>query len=58
MTLFIPLAEMMDVAQERQRLQKELTSLLQEQQRLQNTLDNVDFINKAPAAVVEKTVPG
>ncbi|MBK1668337.1 valine--tRNA ligase [Rhodovibrio sodomensis] len=53
-TAVLPLAEIIDLAQERQRLQKELEKLDQEIAKYDKKLGNADFLNKAPQAVVEE----
>ncbi|MCG8325184.1 MAG: class I tRNA ligase family protein, partial [Thiotrichales bacterium] len=54
MTLLIPLADLIDPAEELQRLHRELDRLEQEQERIQAKLENQNFISKAPEAVVNK----
>jgi valyl-tRNA synthetase len=51
--IYLPLAEMVDPAEERARLQSELAETLQQIQRLEGLLAS-DFARKAPKAVVEK----
>ena len=53
-TVFLPLAELIDVAAERQRLGKERDQLQQRLLRSQNMLANEQFVARAPAAVVER----
>ena len=57
-TVFLPLAELVDVAAERQRLGKERDQLQQRLQRSQNMLANEQFVTRAPAAVVERERAG
>ncbi|HEX6386112.1 MAG TPA: valine--tRNA ligase, partial [Anaerolineae bacterium] len=52
-TAYLPLAGMVDLDQERERLEKELAELNQQIERVTNLL-NSPFSEKAPAAVVEK----
>ncbi|HVV67911.1 MAG TPA: valine--tRNA ligase [Gammaproteobacteria bacterium] len=52
--LFIPLAGLIDKTAELQRLHKELDKLHKELGRIQQKLANADYVEKAPAAVVEK----
>jgi len=51
--LFIPMADLIDRDKERQRLEKELARLEGLQKGLQAKLNNQNFIQKAPAKVVE-----
>ncbi|MFN3492819.1 MAG: hypothetical protein ACK40V_11435, partial [Anaerolineales bacterium] len=51
--IYIPLAGMIDVANDKARLEKELKEAESHIQRLENLL-NSDFANKAPAALVQK----
>jgi valyl-tRNA synthetase len=53
-TAVLPLADIIDLAQERQRLHKELEKLDQEIAKYDRKLGNDDFLNKAPQAVVEE----
>ena len=57
-TVYLPLAELIDVAAERQRLGKERDQLQQRLQRSQNMLANEQFVARAPAAVVERERAG
>ena len=52
--LYLPLAGLIDLEQEIQRLQKELEHLEAEVRRGEKKLSNPGFVNKAPADVVEK----
>lgn len=52
-TILLPLANIIDVAKETERLTKETDKLTKEQAGLQARLNNADFVAKAPAAVVE-----
>jgi len=54
MTVFVPLAEIIDPALELDRLSREMSRLEQEQRRIQAKLDNENFVSKAPQAVVNK----
>ena len=51
--IFIPMAEMVDLDKERDRLEKERATALAEIERVQKKLSNASFVDKAPAAVVE-----
>jgi len=53
-TLFLPLADVIDLAQERARLEKESVKLQQEIAKLAQKLSNDDFVAKAPPEVVEE----
>ncbi|RMI15307.1 MAG: valine--tRNA ligase [Calditrichaeota bacterium] len=53
--LFIPLAELIDVEAEKQRLEKEISRVTQQMAGLQKKLSNEDFLQKAPEAVVQNT---
>jgi valyl-tRNA synthetase len=53
-TIYLPLAGMVDVEAERQRLSQELGKLEQGLQRSQNMLDNPNFVNKARTEIVER----
>jgi valyl-tRNA synthetase len=52
--VYVPLAGLMDLAAERQRLQKERDTLRGHIERLAGKLANEDFVSRAPAAVVEQ----
>ncbi len=52
--VMVPLAGLIDVAAERQRLDKELEKLTKELKRIQGKLGNESFVAKAPAEVVAK----
>jgi valyl-tRNA synthetase len=52
--IFIPLEGLVDIAEEKGRLKKELTELQGEIDRINSKLGNDSFVAKAPAAVVEK----
>ena len=51
--IFIPMAEMVDLDKERERLNKEKETALAEIDRVNKKLSNASFVDKAPAAVVE-----
>ncbi len=53
-TLSLPLEELVDIAAERERLQKELDNLLKQIQTSQSKLANDGFVNGAPPAVVQR----
>ena len=48
----MPLAELVDIEKERQRIDKELTKQRAELEKLRTKLANPGFVNKAPAQVV------
>jgi valyl-tRNA synthetase len=52
--LLVPLAGLMDVAAERNRLDKEIDRRSNELARIETKLNNVGFVSKAPADVVTK----
>lgn len=52
--LFLPLAGLIDIAQELVRLDKELQSLHGEVERIEKKLGNEGFVAKAPAKVIEE----
>jgi len=54
LTIYLPLAEMIDIEAEKARLAKELAALEAEIERLQSRLQNPSFLEKAPQAVVEQ----
>lgn len=51
--IFMPLAELVDLEQERARLDKEIGKTQKELESLKVKLDNPGFVNKAPANVVQ-----
>ncbi len=51
---YLPLAGLVDLAQEVARLEGELSKTAQEMERVRNLLGNPNFVNKAPAQVVER----
>lgn len=51
--IFVPMAEMVDLDKERERLEKEKQTVLSEIERVDKKLSNAAFVDKAPAAVVE-----
>ena len=54
MTLLVPLADLIDPQAELQRLEKELDRLNRDKQRIAEKLANKNFIDRAPADVVNK----
>ena len=52
-TLYLPLADIIDYAAERKRLESELARVRQEIARAEGKLNNEGFVAKAPAAVVD-----
>jgi valyl-tRNA synthetase len=54
MKILIPLAGLIDKQAELKRLDKDIQRYQQDQQRLQQKLQNPGFVDKAPAAVIEK----
>ncbi|MFC4351286.1 valine--tRNA ligase [Fodinicurvata halophila] len=53
-TMGIPLGTVIDIAEERQRLNRELEKLSREIEKLDGKLSNEQFLEKAPAAVIEE----
>ena len=53
-TIYIPLAELVDIAKEKERLEKEKARLEGELKRVNGMLSNPNFVNKAPAAKIEE----
>ncbi|MBO4416246.1 MAG: class I tRNA ligase family protein, partial [Lachnospiraceae bacterium] len=53
-TIYIPLAELVDIAKEKERLEKEKTRLEGELKRVNGMLNNPNFVNKAPLAKLEE----
>ncbi|MEM8533761.1 MAG: valine--tRNA ligase [Chloroflexota bacterium] len=56
--VYLPLAGMIDLAAERERLQKELVSVEADVARREGRLNNASFVEKAPAAVVQRERDG
>ncbi len=54
MKILIPLAGLIDAEEEQKRLTKEIDKKQQEYERVENKLGNPNFVEKAPAEVVEK----
>jgi valyl-tRNA synthetase len=54
MDIYVPLAGLIDFAQEKQRLEKDLQKLRQELLQSETKLHNQNFLSRAPAAVVTK----
>jgi valyl-tRNA synthetase len=54
MEILIPLAGLVNVAEERARLQKEITKLEQDLNKCEAKLQNPNFTAKAPTAIIEK----
>ena len=54
MRLLVPMAGLIDVDAERDRLTKQVTRVRQDLDRATTKLDNPDFVNNAPPAVVEQ----
>jgi valyl-tRNA synthetase len=52
--LLIPMAEVIDVSAERERLKKEIAKLEKDLEKTKAKLENPEFVNKAPEAVVAK----
>jgi valyl-tRNA synthetase len=52
--LYLPLAGLIDIAQELARLDKELQTLYAEVERIEKKLNNEGFVAKAPAKVIEE----
>ncbi len=53
-TIYLPLAGLVDLRQERERLDKEMAGAKQQLERVRGKLGNPGFVGKAPAAVVER----
>jgi valyl-tRNA synthetase len=53
-TVYLPLAELVDLDAERKRLQKEIENIDKQMQRITGLLANPGFTDKAPADVVER----
>ena len=56
--VYLPLAGMIDLDAERERLQKELVSVEADVARREGRLNNASFVEKAPAAVVQRERDG
>ncbi len=54
MTIYLPLAGLVDLGAERRRIQGEIDNVDKQLQRIEGLLGNPGFIDKAPAAVVER----
>lgn len=52
-TVYIPLADMVDLEKEKARLQKEREKTVSEIERVEKKLANEGFVSKAPAQVIE-----
>ncbi len=52
--ILVSLEGIIDIGQERERLQKKMEALSKEQEQLYKMMSNFDFLEKAPAPVVEK----
>jgi valyl-tRNA synthetase len=52
--VYVPLAGLVDLAEERQRLEKEIAKAEAEAANMSKRLENPDFVARAPAEVVEK----
>ena len=52
--ILVPLAGLIDVAAELERLDKEINKIIKEIDRIQNKLNNEAFVKNAPADIVEK----
>ena len=53
-TVFLPLAGMVDLEAERRRIEKELQGIDQQLSRIEGLLDNPGFTGKAPADVIQR----
>ncbi len=53
-TLVLPIADLVDLDQERDRLKKEISKLDENIQKIQGQLDNKNFVNNAPVEVIEE----
>ncbi len=54
MHILVPMAGLIDVAAERKRLQKQLDRATADLQKISGKLGNENFVNNAPAAVVDQ----
>ena len=54
MTVYLPLADLVDLAAERKRIQSEIDNVDKQAQRIEGMLGNAGFTQKAPVEVVER----
>jgi valyl-tRNA synthetase len=54
MTVFLPLANLIDLEAERKRIQSEIDNVDKQVQRIEGMLGNPGFTSKAPAQVIER----
>jgi valyl-tRNA synthetase len=54
MTIYLPLADLIDLAAERKRIQGEIDNIDKQVQRIETTLANPGFTGKAPVEIVER----
>ena len=52
--ILVPLAGLIDVAADLERIDKEINKIIKEIDRIQNKLNNEAFVKNAPADIVEK----
>ncbi|MBQ4347966.1 MAG: valine--tRNA ligase, partial [Firmicutes bacterium] len=52
--LFMPFAELVDIAKERERLEKERAKMLKEVERVEKKLGNASFVAKAPEKIINE----
>lgn len=52
--ILVPLAGLVDVEKERERLEKEIKSVLSDMEKVKSKLSKKEFLKKAPKAVIEK----
>ena len=52
--VLLPMADLIDKDAEKARINREITKLTTDSQKLESKLSNANFVDKAPAAVVEK----
>ena len=53
-TIYMPFAELVDIAKEIERLTKEKEKMIKEVERVEKKLSNAGFVSKAPANVIEE----
>ena len=53
-TIYMPFAELVDIAKEIERLTKEKEKMIKEVERVEKKLSNTGFVSKAPANVIEE----